>query len=233
MPPRRSHRRIRSTINSVFLHDMKNLEFRLNLLRSNLEEHYGDPDFKRSVVDLLQSTLEKVDSVVGRWSAHKESVLIKVALDLNDVLEQVVKEARPRPSLFESHPARWRPPESRFAPIPEVWGDPHYLKDAFLSIVQNALEAAGPGGHVSVESRLTSHRGNQAVEVEIRDDGPGMSKDFIRARLFRPFQTTKSDGVGLGLYTAREIIRYHSGEIRVESQLGSGATVRVRIPAGE
>lgn len=211
---------------------MKNLEFRLNLLRSNLEEHYGDPDFKRSVVDLLQSTLEKVDSLVGRWSERQESVLIKVSLDLNDVLNHVVAEARPRASSLESHPAPWRAIESRLAPLPEVWGDPHYLKDAFLSIVQNALEAAGPDGQVSVESGLTAHRGKKAVEVKIRDNGPGMTREFIQSRLFRPFQTTKADGVGLGLYTAREIFRFHSGSILVKSEPGAGSTVRVRIPAG-
>jgi signal transduction histidine kinase len=218
-------------MDSVFLHDMKNLEFRLNLLLSNLEEHYGDPDFKSSVVDLLQSTLEKVDSVMGRWSEHKESVLIKVALDLNDVLRQVTAEARPRESILQANPEGWRAIETSLATIPAMWGDPHYLKDAFLSIVQNALEAAGPAGHVFVGTRKSANRGAAAIEVEVRDDGPGMPRDFIRKKLFHPFQTTKADGVGLGLYTAREILRFHGGEIRVESVPEAGTAIHVRLPA--
>lgn len=218
-------------MDSVFLHDMKNVEFRLNLLLSNLEEHFGDPDFKSSVVDLLHSTLAKIDSVVGRWSEHKESLLIKVALDLNDVLRQVAAEARPRESILHANPIRWRPIEASFEEIPEMWGDPNYLKNAFMSIVQNALEAGGPTGHVSIATRTGINRGAPAIEVEIRDDGAGMSREFIRKKLFHPFQTTKLDGVGLGLYTAREILRFHGGQVRVESVVEAGTAIIVRLPA--
>src|SRR5262249_3857115 len=93
---RGSRGRLQSTRDSVILHDMKNLEFRLNLLLSNLEEHYGDPDFKRSVLDLLQSSLEKVDSVVDRWSAYRDAVLVKVPLDVNDLLQEIAANVRPR-----------------------------------------------------------------------------------------------------------------------------------------
>ncbi|MGH9443149.1 MAG: ATP-binding protein [Thermoanaerobaculia bacterium] len=217
-------------MDSVFLHDMKNLEFRLNLLLSNLEEHYGDPDFKRSVVELLQSSLQKVDTVVERWSAHKDAVMIKVPVDINELVADAANRVRARDSYRQNGASA---PNVGFAaePLPPVWADPHYLSDAFASIVQNALEAAGPGGQVSLESRLESHRGSPWVAVGIADSGPGMSREFIRTRLFRPFQTMKTYGIGLGLFTAREIIRAHRGQVTVDSRLGEGTLVTVRLRA--
>ena len=209
------------------MHDMKNLEFRLSLLLSNLEEHYGDPDFKRSVVELLQSSLEKVDSVVDRWSAYRDALLVKVPLDVNDLLRSVAARARsrdgagPRPGHLEIR-------ESALLP---VWGDSNYLGDAFLSIVQNALEAAGSGGRVEIATAMEEKRGAPRAVVTISDDGPGMSREFQRTRLFHPFQTTKPNGVGLGLYTARNIIRFHGGTLTVRSRPGEGTSVIVSLRA--
>jgi len=67
--------------------------------------------------------------------------------------------------------------------------------------------------------------------VDIADNGPGMSREFVRTRLFRPFQTMKSYGIGLGLYTAREIVRSHRGVVSVKSRLGQGTLVTVRLRA--
>jgi signal transduction histidine kinase len=221
---------MRSTMDSVFLHDMKNLEFRLNLLLSNLEEHYGDPDFKRSVVELLQSSLEKVDTVVERWSAHKDALMVKVPVDVNELLADAMKRVRSRDFVRDG---TGRSAGLSFASesLPSVWADPHYLSDAFASILQNALEAAGPAGQVLVESRSEPRRGAPWVIVDISDNGPGMSREFIRTRLFQPFQTMKSYGIGLGLYTAREIILSHRGAISVRSRLGQGTLVSVRVRA--
>lgn len=222
-PPSRG--RLRSTLDSVFLHDMKNLEFRLNLLLSNLEEHYGDPEFKRSVVDLLQSSLEKVDSVVERWSAYSDAVLIKVPLDLNDLVSGVATKARSREG------GRQAAVEVHQTALPEVWGDPNYLSEALLSIVQNAIEAAGPSGKVAISTAREVRRNVPHAIVSVTDDGPGMSREFQRTRLFRPFQTSKTRGVGLGLYTARNIVRFHQGTLVVRSAPGKGTTVVVTLRA--
>src|ERR1035438_5772739 len=82
---RSPRRRVRATKDSVLIHDIRNLGLRLSLLLSNLEENYGDPDFKRSVEDLLQSTVQKLDLIAGSWASHRDSVLIKVPLQLNDL----------------------------------------------------------------------------------------------------------------------------------------------------
>jgi signal transduction histidine kinase len=225
--PRPSKRRLRSTMDSVLMHDMRNMRFRLGLLLENLEEHYGDPDFKRSVVEILQSTQDKLDAMVDRWTAHADAILIKVELDLNDVIREVLRSARRRGPAGDSSAAV----ATELSPLPGVWGDPHYLRDALLSIFENALEAvASSNGHVTVRS-LEEQKGKKRLAVvEIEDDGPGMSEEFVQGRLFRPFQTTKPGGVGLGLYTSSQILLFHGGDLVVASRPGEGTVVRAILP---
>lgn len=225
--PRPSKRRLRSTMDSVLLHDMRNMGFRLGLVLENLEEHFGDPDFKRSVVELLEGTREKLDTMVSRWSAHADSILIKVEVDVNDLVREVLRVAHVRGARGQAPPRV----TAELSPLPLVWGDPHYLKDALLSLVQNALEAVAPeGGRVVVRS-IEERRGRKrTVVVEIEDDGPGMSEEFTRDQLFRPFQTTKPQGVGLGLYTSSQILLFHRGDLVVKSRPGAGTLVRAILP---
>jgi signal transduction histidine kinase len=225
--PRPSKRRLRSTMDSVLLHDMRNMGFRLGLVLENLEEHFGDPDFKRSVVELLQGTRDKLDTMVDRWTAHTDSILIKVEVDVNDLVREVLRLSHVRGSGGPGPLGV----AVELAPLPRVWGDPHYLRDALLSVVQNALEAVAPaGGRVTVRTREERRGRKRWVVVEIEDDGPGMSEEFVQTRLFRPFQTTKPEGVGLGLYTSSQILLFHRGDLVVKSRLGEGTVVRAILP---
>ena len=226
----RSSRLLRSTLDRVLLHDIKNMGFRLQLLLSNLEEHYEDPEFKHSVRDLLSSTIQRLDGIVGRFSAHPDAVLIKVALDLNAVLREAAEGAPRRGEDPAGEVRRLAPVSLALGEVPEVWGDPYYLRDALASLVENAREAAAPDGRVVVRSFREEKKRRPHAVVEIIDNGSGMSAEFVRDRLFQPFHTTKPDGVGLGMATASEIIRLHRGTIRVLSQAGGGTFVRLKFP---
>ncbi len=227
MPAKKpSSRRVRSAMDSVLIHDVKNVEQRLSLLLENLDEHYGDPEFKRSFVELLHATVEKLDAIAGRYAAHQDGLLVKVALDLPDLVAEVTRTVRPKGAARRSRPIEMDVSGS----LPAVWGDPHYLKDALTSVVANALEAAGENGSVRLSVRGERRDGRPFVLVVVEDDGPGMSPDFVRHRLFRPLQTTKLGGVGLGLYTARQILGFHGGDVRVESRPGEGTRVTLSLP---
>ena len=119
-------RRVRSAIDKVLIHDMKNIWFRLNLLLGNLDEHYGDPEFKLSVVDHLHATLDKIEAIVGRSAAHQDGVLIKVSLDLNDLVQQVLHSAQLAP-LRGGNGGALRV-TTAFDNPPRVWGDPYYTE---------------------------------------------------------------------------------------------------------
>jgi signal transduction histidine kinase len=108
-----------------------------------------------------------------------------------------------------------------------VLADPERLGSVLDHIIRNAQEAAGPAGCVS--ARLESQKGD--VMVSICDNGAGMEADFIRDRLFRPFDSTKgSKGMGIGAYQAREYVRRLNGSIEVQSNPGVGTTFIIRLP---
>lgn len=235
MPERRPSpiSQLRSTLDRILIHDIKNVGFRLQLLLTNLEEHYGDQDFKRSARDLLASTIERLDGIVGRYSAHPDAVVIKVALDLNAVLREAAEGPTRRGDDREGRDGdvrRLAPVSLALGSVPEVWGDPYYLRDALASLVENAREAAAPDGRVVIRSFRDEGKRRPNAVVEIIDNGSGMSSEFIRDRLFQPFHTTKPDGVGLGLATASEIVRLHRGTIRIFSRAGGGTLVRLKFP---
>jgi signal transduction histidine kinase len=228
--PRRGSRELRSTLDRVLIHDVKNIGFRLQMLLSNLEEHYGDPDFKRSVQDLLSATVGRLEDIAARHQAHEDAVLVKIALDLNEVLQVVAGAVKSGGSRLKHSGAKLPKLSLALGSPPQVWGDPDYLKDAFASLLDNALEAAGPGGKVVVRSFAARARGGSRAAVDIIDNGTGMSVDAARERLLHPFQTTKANGIGLGLFTAARIVRHHRGRIQILSQPGGGTVVRLSFP---
>jgi signal transduction histidine kinase len=226
---RRSHE-LRSTLDRILLHDVRNMSFRLRMLLDNLEEYYGDPDFKRSVRDLLAATVERLEGIAGRFQAHEDAVLVKILLDANEVLRGVAGAATAGRSRRRA-PTALPSLALALGELPEIWADPDYLRDAFASLLDNALEAAGPRGRVLVRSFASHARGRPRATVDFIDNGQGMSPEFVQDRLTSPYGTTKQDGVGLGLYTATRIVKYHRGTVRILSAPGGGTVVRLTFPA--
>jgi signal transduction histidine kinase len=110
-----------------------------------------------------------------------------------------------------------------------VRGDAETVAQVLRHVVQNALEAVGTTGRVD----LALSREPDFGRVRVADDGPGMTAEFIRDKLFRPFSTTKASGYGIGAYQARELIRRMGGRLEVASTLGEGTEVSIRLPIAE
>jgi hypothetical protein len=104
--------------------------------------------------------------------------------------------------------------------------DREQIGKVVTNLVLNAAEALSEGGHV----RVTTHgEGNWAV-LTVADNGCGMSADFIANGLFRPFQTTKKNGLGIGMFQSKMIVEAHGGRISVSSDPGKGTTFQVLLP---
>jgi len=106
-----------------------------------------------------------------------------------------------------------------------VRGDDAALEQLFLNLMLNAAGALGPGGRAWVE---VDEEPGHAV-VAIRDTGTGIEPEMLE-RVFQPLYTTRADGTGLGLTIARRIVEQHRGDIEIESEVGRGTTVRIRLP---
>jgi signal transduction histidine kinase len=100
------------------------------------------------------------------------------------------------------------------------------LEHVFGHLLQNALDATQTGGNVSVQLENDA----QFASIVLADTGVGKSEAFVRERLFKPFQTTKASGMGIGVYESVQYVSSIGGDILVESHPGSGTVVRVRLP---
>ncbi len=113
--------------------------------------------------------------------------------------------------------------------VPEIRADAELLRQAFLNLCVNAVQAMQPsGGRLSVRLRRDGH----GVLVGFTDTGPGMEPD-VQAHVFEPFYTTKATGTGLGLAIVRQAAEAHGGSVEVESRPGAGATFSIRLPGPE
>ncbi|MBP1622125.1 MAG: DNA-binding protein [Acidobacteria bacterium] len=116
---------------------------------------------------------------------------------------------------------------SQLAPIPGFTGDETQLEQVLLNLLLNAQHAIAADGHIEVV--LDYDRDAATVRMEVRDDGRGIPES-IRKKVFQPFFTTRTDGVGLGLATCLKNVQYHGGAIEVRSEAGRGTTFAVSIP---
>ncbi|MBI4637082.1 MAG: hypothetical protein HY727_12100 [Candidatus Rokubacteria bacterium] len=113
--------------------------------------------------------------------------------------------------------------------LPALTADGVQLEQALLGVLENALDALGPGGTLRVRTARVDGLGFPAVQVSVEDDGEGIPADRLR-QVFEPFFTTKSKGTGLGLAIARKIVEGHGGRITIESAPASGTTIRIVLP---
>jgi two-component system cell cycle sensor histidine kinase/response regulator CckA len=113
--------------------------------------------------------------------------------------------------------------------VPPVLAIPSELREVFVNLLRNAVDAVEGEGEVMVRTRADGERG----VVEVSDTGTGMTPE-VQEKLFRPLFTTKGErGTGLGLATAYAIVRRHGGDIQVKSAPGAGTTFTVRLPRAE
>ncbi|MFL5807449.1 MAG: ATP-binding protein [Roseiflexaceae bacterium] len=140
--------------------------------------------------------------------------------DLNQILEGTL-------ALAEVH-VRHSSIRVIFTPapnLPDVVGNAGQLRQVFLNVILNAIDAMPQGGALTVRTI----GGPSVALVEVQDTGVGIPAD-VRARLFEPFFTTKATGTGLGLSISAHIVTQHGGQIEVESEVGQGSTLRIVLP---
>ncbi|HEX9023310.1 MAG TPA: ATP-binding protein [Geobacteraceae bacterium] len=201
----------------------------------------------RNPLGSIQGTAEilKDDFRPGDKKHEFLDILIKESGRLNRVVEDFLRLARPQPAnlgdcdvMEELHnvvtlvttEARGRDVrlELESAALPAVRGDREKLRQAFLNLLLNALQATPPGGRVSVIGAY--EKSNEMIRLEIRDTGAGIDAEAL-PRIFEPFFSTKEGGTGLGLAITQKIIEGHGGRIEVESERGKGALFRIVLPA--
>ena len=211
---------------NLLIHELKHLASRLQLLNENLLRHFDDPDFRRSAWELLDDTVRQLRRLAGEMHEREGRLMVKLRVDLNEILDD---------ALANCHPdfAGAVELEERTTPLPPIWGDRFLLRRAFSCTIENALEAMAGRGTLLVASGIVRRSGRPRILVEFIDDGPGMSPEFQRRLLARQFASGKADGLGLGVYTVRQVVALHGGTVRIASSPGAGTAVRFFFPLNE
>lgn len=205
-------------MSAFFAHDLKNVASRLSLTIQNLPVHFDNPDFRSDAVRTISESLSKINGMCSRLSSlGQKKELQRTGWDLNELVEN---------TLFSLNGCLKASPAQDLQPIPAVLVDSEQIQKVLLNLFLNAHEATSEKGEI----RITTGRQDGFAVLSVADTGCGMSREFIEKSLFRPFQTTKKKGMGIGLYHSKMIVEAHGGRIEAESEEGGGTTFRVLLP---
>ncbi len=206
------------TMSAFFVHDLKNTASALSLMLQNLETHFADPAFREDALRAVSKSVHHLNDLIGRLSVLRQEMKMNlVPADLNAVVEEALA------SLPLAAGVRLT---KALGELPKLLLDPGEIKKVILNLVLNAADAVGSAGDLRIETNATPGWGR----LTVTDTGCGMSPEFLQHSLFRPFQTTKKRGIGIGMFHTKMIVDAHRGKIEVQSERGKGTTVRVWLP---
>ncbi|MEY2669563.1 MAG: hypothetical protein RJA59_2201, partial [Pseudomonadota bacterium] len=172
---------------------------------------------------LVQRETERCSAIVRNLlDFARERPLQLKPTDVNHVVEEVFSLVTNQTAILGVEVSK------DLARVPMVEADFGQLRQAFINIVINGIEAMGKGGHLTVSTRPLPDE--DAVEVTFQDDGPGIPPELMQ-KIFDPFFTTKEKGTGLGLSVVYGIVERHKGRVSVESEPGKGTRFTIRLPA--
>lgn len=182
----------------------------------NAERHRANPEFQADMLTTVESSLDKMRQMMLQLREGERPTGRTSGVDLPGVLQRIQSSARQRGREVELNTI------DRLA----TRGHEQRLERVIGHVVQNALDATPDSGRVWVKLQQSAGR----VRVEVGDTGAGMTPEFIQQRLFRPFNSTKTSGMGIGSYESFQYVKELGGSIDVKSELGRGTVVTLLLP---
>lgn len=206
---------------SVFcLHDLKNLAARLSLVAQNAEHHGRDPAFQESAMRTVTDTAKKMAVLMSKLSLKSlKPALVGVpeAVDLFLLIDDIVAPMRGEGAVRISVSG---------GPVPPLLAVREQVQQVLLNVILNAKQAMSQEGDISIALAES----NGSVVVTVGDTGSGISPDMLET-LFRPSQSSRPGGLGVGLYQCKQIVEAHRGTIQIRSEVGQGTQIRIEFPS--
>ncbi len=206
-------------MSAFVVHDLKNLVAQLSLLLANAERHRDNPEFQQDMLDTIGNVQSRMQGLLLQLRAGTRPIEAPAPVPVIEVVNAAVRSKQ-----VEAPAVRME--LSAQLSGASVLGHRDRLERVIGHLIQNAAEASPRGAEVTVTAGLAQRE----VQIEVRDQGKGMSAQFIRERLFKPFQSTKNHGMGIGAFESREYVRELGGSLEVESRENEGSTFRIRLP---
>ena len=207
-------------LSAVLTHDLKNQILSLSLLVNNMERKFDREGFKEDAMRTLSDSVSNLQNLVAKLSDPRTPTKrIRERSNITHLVERVIQRTAAQAVGKYKVSAELTP--DIFAVV-----DGKAVERVIENLVINALEAMPDGGNL----RVATWQDNGSAFVSVADTGKGMTEEFVRERLFHPFATTKKKGIGLGLYSCRDIIEQHSGRIDVVSKVSVGTEFKIILP---
>lgn len=208
-------------MSAFFVHDLKNTASTLTLMLKNMPAHFEDPEFRKDALRGLSKSVDHINGLISRLSLLRQELqLHRTAVDPNALVQSSVRELGEIPGITV---------ETDLQARDNISADAGQLRKVLSNLLMNAIEAMNGSGTI----RLATSSVDGRVALTVADHGCGIDKKFLETALFRPFQTTKKKGIGIGMFLSKRIVEGHGGQIDVESEPGQGATFRLWLPVHE
>ena len=201
---------------AFIMHDIKNIVSQLSLVARNAERHAENPEFRADMVATLRDSVGKMNELLQRLAPQRRGKGEVRPMGLRAAAKSVAGQ------MAAAHPI-----EIAGDGDVAALADPARLETALSHLVQNAIDASPPGEPVRIEI----DRSGGEARIAVADHGSGMSPDFVRDQLFRPFASSKEGGFGIGAYEARQIVAEMDGRLEVQSEEGKGSRFTITLPA--
>jgi len=209
-----------STLAAGMAHEIKNPLASIKTFAEYLPEKFDDPAYREKFARIMSQEVDKMNLLVQRLLEFARPTQPRLqSVRLSGVVKETLDFLQG--TLLQKQIQV----DTQFAETDEVLADPAQLKQVFLNLLLNSVEAIEPPGRVSV---FTGQE-NGHLEVIVADTGHGIPKRDL-PHVFDPFFTTKSGGTGLGLSVVHSIVREHGGRVQVDSEVGRGTTVTITLP---
>ena len=200
-------------------HDIKNVSSQLSLVLANAEHHIANAEFQQDMLRTVGASVHKINTLLARLKSPADAAPpppLAVLGRLQAIVGACDASRRARIVLDPG-------------PLPataQAVMDPADFEAVMLHLLDNAFDASAPNAPVRIACREQDRR----ILIDIADQGAGMTAEFIQQQLFRPFRSSKSDGFGMGVFQARELLQQAGGYLTVTSKPGLGTTMRVSLP---
>ena len=206
-------------MSAFVVHDLKNIVTQLSLMMKNAKRLHDNPEFQQDMLMTVENSLDRMRQLMLQLREGATPPGTVVGVDLESIARRMVLAGAERGRTLALDVVE--PVVTR--------GHGERIERIIGHIVQNAFDATAQDGRVWLK---LDRFGGQAM-IEVGDTGHGMSEDFVRERLFKPFQTTKKAGMGIGAYESFQYVQELGGKIEVRSKVDQGTTITMLLPLFE
>ena len=218
-------------LSTFVLHDIKNHVSGLSLVVENARRHLANPEFQHDALAVVERTVLNLRELMAQVSAVARAPEVKLEeFGVRDVVREALQAAGLHGDGAGGVRVSVRCPDGL-----KVSLDRRLVLRLIVNLLTNAREALNGSGEIGLVADLlpAGEDGRRRLSIVVNDNGRGMSDEFLRHGLFKPFATTKAGGLGIGLTQCRSIVEAHGGTIDVESQVGTGSRFRVELPVDQ